>query len=45
MEVNNVSKRKADPSTIGLGSSQTMAQGTTTRETGVKKDSTRKKNK
>ncbi|MBW8349505.1 YuzL family protein [Bacillus sp. IITD106] len=37
--------RKADPSTIGLGSSQTMGQGTTNRETGVKKDSARKKNK
>ncbi|MCR2823057.1 YuzL family protein [Lederbergia panacisoli] len=37
--------RKADPSTIGLGSSQTMGQGTTARETGIKKDSARKKNK
>lgn len=40
----HVSKRKADPSTIGLSSSETEGQGTTTRETGRKKaDSSRKK--
>ncbi|WP_335869000.1 YuzL family protein [Bacillus sp. 2205SS5-2] len=41
-----MSKRKADPSTIGLGSSDTKGQGTTTRETGRKKaDSSRNKQK
>ncbi|WP_404996192.1 YuzL family protein [Caldifermentibacillus hisashii] len=39
-----MSKRKADPSTIGLNSPETEGQGTTTRETGRKKaDSSRKK--
>ncbi len=42
----HVSKRKADPSTIGLNSLETEAQGTTSRETGRKKaDSSRKKAK
>ncbi|KKB33489.1 YuzL family protein [Bacillus thermotolerans] len=41
-----MSKRKADPSTIGLGSSEIEGQGTTNRETGRKKaDSSRKKQK
>ncbi|MEK0288988.1 YuzL family protein [Caldifermentibacillus hisashii] len=41
-----MSKRKADPSTIGLSSSETEGQGTTSRETGRKKaDSSRKKAK
>ncbi|GKU82971.1 YuzL family protein [Niallia sp. NCCP-28] len=41
-----MSKRKADPSTIGLNSSEVEGQGTTTRETGVKQaDSSRKKQK
>ncbi|HEO8419701.1 TPA: YuzL family protein [Yersinia enterocolitica] len=38
--------RKADPSTIGLGSTQPEGQGTTTQETGrTKADSSRKKQK
>ncbi len=46
VEVNNVPKRKADPSTIGLGSSETKGQGTTRRETGkYGLDSSRKKKK
>lgn len=41
-----MTKRKADPSTIGLNSSETEGQGTTTQETGRQKvDSSRKKNK
>ncbi|RFU66342.1 YuzL family protein [Peribacillus saganii] len=41
-----MAKRKTDPSTIGLGSSQPEGQGTTNRETGsYKADSTRKKKK
>lgn len=39
-------KRKKDPSTIGLNSSQVEGQGTTNTETGgVKQDSARRKNK
>lgn len=39
-------KSKADPSTIGLNSSQVEGQGTTTRETGSKRaDSSRNKQK
>jgi len=41
-----VSNRKADPSTIGLGSTGVQGQGTTMKETGNKKaDSSRKKQK
>ncbi len=40
-----MAKRKKDPSTIGLSSSQVEGQGTTTFETGVKKDSAQKKQK
>ncbi|WP_400246095.1 YuzL family protein [Niallia sp. JL1B1071] len=41
-----MSKRKADPSTIGLGSTQPEGQGTTKKETGrAKADSSRKKQK
>lgn len=41
-----MSKRKADPSTIGLSSHETEGQGTTNRETGKRKiDSSRKKQK
>ncbi len=41
-----MSNRKADPSTIGLGSTQPEGQGTTTTETGrTKEDSSRKKQK
>lgn len=40
-----MSKRKKDPSTIGLTSSQVEGQGTTNEETGLKKDSSRKKQK
>ncbi|MBM7573664.1 YuzL family protein [Aquibacillus albus] len=41
-----MSKRKVNPSTIGLGSSETEGQGTTRREIGSKKaDSSRKKQK
>ncbi|KAB7668372.1 YuzL family protein [Bacillus sp. B1-b2] len=41
-----MAKTKADPSTIGLNSSQVEGQGTTTRETGSKKeDSSRNKQK
>jgi len=41
-----MSKRKADPSTIGLNSSEVEGQGTTTNETGRQKaDSSRKKQK
>ncbi len=46
LEVNTVSNRKADPSTIGLGSTDVQGQGTTMKETGNKKaDSSRKKQK
>ncbi|MDQ0197741.1 YuzL family protein [Neobacillus ginsengisoli] len=38
-------KRKSDPSTIGLNSMQVEGQGTTTTETGTKKDSSRRKQK
>ncbi|UFU00145.1 YuzL family protein [Radiobacillus kanasensis] len=38
-------ERKANPSKVGLGSSQTEGQGTTVRETGRKADSSRKKQK
>jgi hypothetical protein len=39
-----MSKRKKDPSTIGLNSSQVEGQGTTNEETGrIKVDSSRKK--
>lgn len=41
-----MSKRKKDPSTIGLNSPQVEGQGTTTREfDGVSKSSARKKTK
>ncbi|MFE8699486.1 YuzL family protein [Cytobacillus sp. FJAT-54145] len=41
-----MAKRKADPSTIGLGSSQVEGQGTTNREfDGTSKDSARRKTK
>ncbi|MEK4440275.1 MULTISPECIES: YuzL family protein [unclassified Niallia] len=41
-----MTNRKADPSTIGLGSSQQEGQGTTSKETGkTKEDSSRKKQK
>ncbi|MFB6467123.1 YuzL family protein [Cytobacillus sp. Hz8] len=41
-----MSKRKKDPSTIGLGSSQVEGQGTTNMEIdGVSKSSARKKTK
>ncbi|MDZ5474513.1 YuzL family protein [Bacillus sp. 31A1R] len=41
-----MSKRKKDPSTIGLGSPQVEGQGTTNTETGgVKRDSARRKTK
>ncbi|HZG72691.1 MAG TPA: YuzL family protein [Chondromyces sp.] len=41
-----MSKVKKDPSTIGLGSSQTEGQGTTNREfDGKSRSSTRKKQK
>ncbi|MRH41539.1 YuzL family protein [Aquibacillus halophilus] len=41
-----MSKRKANPTESGLGSSETKGQGTTSRETGrVKADSSRKKQK
>ncbi|WP_312096152.1 YuzL family protein [Niallia sp.] len=41
-----MSNRKADPSTIGLSSTQPEGQGTTTKETGrTKADSSRKKQK
>ncbi|MED4204028.1 YuzL family protein [Neobacillus mesonae] len=33
------SKRKADPSTIGLGSPQVEGQGTTNMETGTREES------
>jgi hypothetical protein len=40
------SKRKADPSTIGLNSPQVEGQGTTTTETGsISEPSSRKKQK
>jgi len=46
VEVSKLSKRKADPSTIGLNSSQVEGQGTTSRENNsVKADSSRKKQK
>ena len=41
-----MANRKADPSTIGLGSTQPEGQGTTTKEPGrTKADSSRKKQK
>ena len=40
-----MTKRKADPSTIGLNSSQVEGQGTTTREIGKKADTSRNKQK
>ncbi|WP_407270325.1 YuzL family protein [Radiobacillus sp. PE A8.2] len=41
-----MAERKANPSTIGLNSSETEGQGTTRKETGkVKADSSRKKQK
>jgi hypothetical protein len=41
-----MSKRKHDPSTIGLSSSQVEGQGTTTNETGIKTaSSSRRKQK
>lgn len=41
-----MSKRKKDPSTIGLGSPQVEGQGTTENEiNGTKKDSARRKTK
>jgi hypothetical protein len=44
MEVAKMSKRKKDPSTIGLNSPQVEGQGTTNRETGrTKADSSRNK--
>ncbi|WP_285849315.1 YuzL family protein [Niallia taxi] len=46
MEVKTVSNRKADPSTIGLGSTEVQGQGTTMKETGNRKsDSSNKKQK
>lgn len=41
----HVSKRKADPSTIGLSSSETEGQGTTTRETERKRRTHQEKSK
>jgi hypothetical protein len=44
MEVATMSKRKKDPSTIGLNSPQVEGQGTTNQETGrTKADSSRRK--
>jgi hypothetical protein len=43
--VNSMTKRKKDPSTIGLNSSQVEGQGTTRNELGISKDSSRKKQK
>ncbi|UQZ74369.1 YuzL family protein [Niallia circulans] len=41
-----MTNRKADPSTIGLGSNLPEGQGTTAKETGkTKEDSSRKKQK
>ncbi|MDF2902885.1 MAG: YuzL-like protein [Bacillus sp. (in: firmicutes)] len=41
-----MSKRKQDPSTVGLSSSQVEGQGTTNQETGGRKaDSSRRKQK
>lgn len=40
-----MAKRKKDPSTIGLSSSQVEGQGTTNEETGTSRDSSRKKQK
>ncbi|WP_243290892.1 YuzL family protein [Bacillus sp. FJAT-47783] len=40
-----MAKRKKDPSTIGLSSSQVEGQGTTNREMGASRDSSRKKQK
>jgi hypothetical protein len=46
MEVNDMSRRKANPLTNGLSSPEIEGQGTTNRETGRKKvDSSRKKKK
>jgi len=40
-----MAKRKKDPTTIGLQSSQVEGQGTTNEERGVKEDSSKKKQK